>query len=332
MEERESEVAQTSGESGNTVSDIESISDCRGDDLARMESDINKRVVHDTTTGEVIIILPSDVRQKLTVVTDDQRQCKTKVVKEDLSDIFKMCDPVSWESDFSDDEQTPAGQLEDIVTGSDWDINNNDPNLPQQNTEQRNSSLNDPRNTVCPIRGCTYISRKNKHHAQKMHLPRIMWDNPQPPVKAEKIDDLNIIRREALVYLTQYILGKSSVFALMRWVNELGYPLIPRKSQIVHKSFVQMNSLSTSVYWPTPRNRLIPMHSQSILIHWRYQAGLVQYLWQPQLEIHLCMGSSFMSDTYNLTGLLYHYARERSLLAMVVWKYCQSTVPYVHNV
>jgi hypothetical protein len=54
-----------------------------------------------------------------------------------------------------------------------------------------------------------------------MHFPRIMWDNPQPPMKAEKIDDLIIIRREALVYLTQCILGKSSVFALMRWVNEL---------------------------------------------------------------------------------------------------------------
>ena len=51
MEERESEVAQSSGESGHTVSDIESISDCSEDDLARMESDINKRVVHDTTTG-----------------------------------------------------------------------------------------------------------------------------------------------------------------------------------------------------------------------------------------------------------------------------------------
>ena len=264
--------------------------------------------------------MPSDVPQTLTVVTDDQRQYKTKVVKEDISDILMMCEPVSWESDFSDDEQTPAGQFEDIDTGSDWDINNNDPNLPQQNTEQRSSSLNDPRNTVCPIRGCTYISRKNKHHVQKMHLPCIIWDNPQPPVKAEKIDDLNIIRREALVYLIQCILGKSSVFALMRWVNELGYPLIPWKSQIVHKSFVQMNSLSASVYWPTPRNRLIPMNSQSILIHWRYQVALVQYLWQPQLEIYLRMGSSFISDIYNLTGSLYHYARERLLMAMVVWK------------
>ena len=99
--------------------DIDSISDYSEDELAKIESDINKRVVHDTTTGEVTIILSSDVPQRLTVVTDDQWQQKTKVVKEDLSDIFKMCEPVSSESDFSNDEQTPAVQWEDIVTDSD---------------------------------------------------------------------------------------------------------------------------------------------------------------------------------------------------------------------
>jgi hypothetical protein len=57
------------------------------------------------------------------------------MVKEDLSDIFKMCEPVSSESDFSNDEQTPAVQWEDIVTDSNWDTNNNDSNLPQRNTE-----------------------------------------------------------------------------------------------------------------------------------------------------------------------------------------------------
>lgn len=46
MEESENEVAQASGESGNTVSDIESISNCSEDDLAKIESNINKRVVH----------------------------------------------------------------------------------------------------------------------------------------------------------------------------------------------------------------------------------------------------------------------------------------------
>ena len=82
-----------------------------------------------------------------------------------------------------------------------------------------------------------------------------MWDNPEPPVETVKINDLNIIRREGLVYLTQCILGKSSAFALMRSVNELGYPLIPRKSKIVHKAFIQMDSLSTSSKLANPKKQ-----------------------------------------------------------------------------
>ena len=36
-----------------------------------------------------------------------------------------------------------------------------------------------------------------------------------------------------------------------------------------------------------------------------------------------------MSDIDNVTNSPYNYARERSLLAMLVWRYCQeNTVPY----
>ena len=70
------------------------------------------------------------------------------------------------------------------------------------------------------------------------------------------------------------------------------------------------------------------MNSPCLLIHWRYQAALVQYLWQPQLEVYLSMGSSFMVDIDNLTDSPYQYARESSLLAMVIWKYCTHTVQY----
>ena len=174
MDESESEVAQVSGESGNTGSDVESISDQSEDDLKRIEADIDKRVEHDSSTGEITIILPSDVPQQLAIVTDHQKRYKTKIVKENLSDIFKMCEPVSSESDLSDNDQITGPQFENILTDSDWDTNNNDPNIQQHVTEQSKSLLDDPRNTVCPIRGCTYISRKIKHHVQQMHLPRIM--------------------------------------------------------------------------------------------------------------------------------------------------------------
>jgi hypothetical protein len=85
-----------------------------------------------------------------------------------------ICEPVSWESDFSDDEQTPAGQFEDIGTGSDWDINNNDPNLPQENTEQRSSSLIDPRNT--PIHSPISSGQK------LMIYPKYTGSNKQGPL------------------------------------------------------------------------------------------------------------------------------------------------------
>jgi len=207
------------------VSEIDSISN-ESDDLAKIGAEIDNRVIHDTTTGEVTIILPSDIPNMLPVVTDGNNRYKTRVVKEDLSDIFKRCEPISSESDFSDEEQPTGQQLEYITSDSDWETNNNKSflNVQQNVTEHRMSLLEDPKNTVCPIRGCQFVSRKIKHHVQQIHLPRIRWDNPQPPIKKEKIDDLNIIRREALVYFTQCILGKSSVFALMRWVNQLGYP------------------------------------------------------------------------------------------------------------
>jgi len=131
-----------------------------------------------------------------------------------------------------------------------------------------------------------------------------------------------------LVYLTQCILGKSSVFALMRWVNQLEYPLIRRKSQIVNKSYVQMYTLAQLCNWPVPKNRLIPMNSPSLLIHWRYQAALLQYLWQPQLEVYLRMGSGFLMDLDNLASSPYQYTRERSLLAMILCKYGKNTVSY----
>jgi len=188
MEESESEVAQVSWETDNTVSEIDSIRNESENDLVRMKAEIDKRVVHDTTTGEVTIIMPSEVPNKLPVVTDDYKRYKTKVVKENLSDIFKMCEPVSSESELSENEQTPAQEFEDIATDSDWDNNNNDPviHVQQDNTEQRISLLDDARNTVCPIRRCTFISRKIKHHVQQMHLPRMMWDNPQPPVRKKR--------------------------------------------------------------------------------------------------------------------------------------------------
>jgi hypothetical protein len=83
-----------------------------------------------------------------------------------------------------------------------------------------------------------------------------------------------------------------------------------------HGEVVTYIRLTSFLYFPdfhpflcwliTVRN---PIHHSSFMWLWHYR-------------------SFFLSDIYNLTASLYHYARERSLLAIVVWKYCQSTVPY----
>jgi len=111
MEDSESEVAQISGVSGNTVSEIDTLSDQSENELKSIEADIDKRVVHDSATGEMAIILPSNIPNRLPLVTDDNNRYKTRVVKEDLSDIFKKCEPISSESDFSDEEQLTGQQL-----------------------------------------------------------------------------------------------------------------------------------------------------------------------------------------------------------------------------
>jgi hypothetical protein len=104
-----------------------------------------------------------------TVFPDSPDTCATSL------SLSSISIPVSWESDFSDDEQTPTGQFEDIVTGSDWDINNNEPNLPQQNTEPRSSSLNDPRNTVCPIRGSVFTGGCGLSHMMRGRCIFCTW-------------------------------------------------------------------------------------------------------------------------------------------------------------
>ena len=52
---------------------------------------------------------------KLAIVTDDQKRYKTKIVKENLSDIFKMCEPVSSESGLRDNDQITEPQFENIL-------------------------------------------------------------------------------------------------------------------------------------------------------------------------------------------------------------------------
>ena len=45
---------------------------------------------------------------------------------------------------------------------------------------------NDDRRASCPIFGCDWKTQKIRNHVNRMHLHRVMWDNPNPPVKQNK--------------------------------------------------------------------------------------------------------------------------------------------------
>lgn len=38
----------------------------------------------------------------------------------------------------------------------------------------------DDRRASCPIFGCDWKTQKIRNHVNRMHLPRVMWDNPNP--------------------------------------------------------------------------------------------------------------------------------------------------------
>ena len=176
--------------------------------------------------------------------------------------------------------------------------------------------MEDPRDSPCPLEGCDFLGRKLKFHVQHMHLPRVMWDNPQPPVREDKLDELNEIRAQVLLFLSECLTGKKSVQELVDWVNRRTRPLVPRRSKILHRARLQMYNRSTLMRWNKPnRYSLVPLNAPSVLIHWRHQARLRQFLLNEQLQFYLRFGVSFMSNINNLAKSQYEYAKKYSFVA-----------------
>lgn len=88
---------------------------------------------------------------------------------------------------------------EDITSESDWSHHSSPQkpirSSPEPTIEQQCSSRISrapgarSRDSGCPVRECPFVGRKLKFHVQSEHLPRIVWDNPQPPIKEEKLGE-----------------------------------------------------------------------------------------------------------------------------------------------
>lgn len=176
--------------------------------------------------------------------------------------------------------------------------------MPSDDDEEDASVIKkDDRRASCPIFGCDWKTQKLRNHVNRMHLPRVMWDNPNPPVKQNKYHNLNNIRGKVLLFLTQKIVGSKSVLDLLDWCIKWVESLIPKKAVLLGRQIEQMRSLTTTMRWQRPvynRYTLYPPNHTSVLIHWRYQVALLKHLNGPDIDTYLNFGLDFMIDHDNL--------------------------------
>ena len=73
---------------------------------------------------------------------------------------------------------------EEITSDSDW----SDQVSPQRESMASfDGKKHSGKNSTCPVSGCQFRGKKLKFHVQAEHMPRILWDNPQPPVREDRI-------------------------------------------------------------------------------------------------------------------------------------------------
>ncbi|CAG2211269.1 tatD [Mytilus edulis] len=309
--------------SEDTLLDAESIGTDSVADMDEFED--NPHIGYDETTGDIVVneqIPKSDLPSKLPTWTYEQiiQKERTCIVKEDLTNIrnlLSQCENIeSSESETTEPRWFPkmtenievrrTFKLDAIESDSDWDDSSRDDNNNSVYEEISEGSLHlqveekkdDPRNSPCPFEGCDFVGRKLKFHVQHIHLPRIMWDNPQPPVRQERLAEVHQLRGNVLQYLSECLTGHSSMTELIRWANNNIARMIPKRSEILSNARIQMEGLCEELKWRKPDwYALRPIVSPCVLAHWRYQ---------------------FMNNIDNLEKSPLEYAKTYSLIARVL--------------
>ncbi|VDI60339.1 Hypothetical predicted protein [Mytilus galloprovincialis] len=83
-------------------------------------------------------------------------------------------------------------------------------------------------------------------------MPRIMWDNPQPPVRQERLAEVHQLRGNVLQYLSECLTGHGSMTELIRWANNNIAKMIPKRSEILSNARIQMEGLCEELKWHKP--------------------------------------------------------------------------------
>ena len=153
----------------------------------------------------------------------------------------------------------------------------------------------------CPIPACNVRTQKLRNHVNRMHLPRLMWDNISPPVRQEKYEALNRLRFHLLRFLAKKLTGSGSIDDLLRWCQSRS--LVPKRAKLLGRHIDQMRSLTDTMGWvrPKPYNYydLIEPNHPSVLIHWRYQVAFLQHLQDDNIAEYTEFGAEFMQNPSN---------------------------------
>lgn len=106
---------------------------------------------------------------------------------------------------------------EEITRESDWSqhsslqkrkLSTPEPTIERQSSGRgRRAPYARSRDSGCPVRECPFVGRKLKFYVQNEHLPRIVWDNPQPPIKEDNVGECTEGKYQLLLFLSRALAG-----------------------------------------------------------------------------------------------------------------------------
>ena len=188
------------------------------------------------------------------------------------------------------------GEAKSITSDSDW---TEQPSPQKTKKPKRVQQDRDSRNSSCPVTEFDFRGRKLKFHVQTENLPRILWDDPLPPIREDRVGMWTEWRYQILLFLAKCLVPSGKIQDLLEWCTEVLTPRISLQCQILERSQDQMKALSKWMYWPNPEKfQLVPPNSMSALIHWRYQVLLYEHLDANHRLQYLNFGHAFISDIY----------------------------------
>ena len=85
--------------------------------------------------------------------------------------------------------QELLADTEEITSDSDWSDQASSQKKVVKVEEGKDMKRKDKRSrdSGCPVQECGFTGRKLKFHVQSEHMPRILWEHPQPTVREDKI-------------------------------------------------------------------------------------------------------------------------------------------------